>query len=95
MLTDLSELFPVEGKSKTYTLELEMTQLRVADTVHDITEKGPLLFVITNRGDKKLILAGTAGLALIVPCVRRLDPVRVPLHLEIDQELDMNQSDEE
>ena len=27
MLINLSELFPVEGKSKTYTPELEMTQL--------------------------------------------------------------------
>ena len=48
MLINLSELFPVEGKSKTYTPELEMTQFRMADTVYDIAEKGPLSFVITN-----------------------------------------------
>ena len=30
-----------------------------------------------------------------MPCARCLDPVRVPFHLEVDQELDMNQSDEE
>ena len=64
MLINLSELFPVEGKSKTYTPELEMTQFRMADTVYDIAEKGPLSFVITNRGDKKLTLAGTADLVL-------------------------------
>lgn len=95
MLINLSELFPVEGKSKTYTPELEMTQFRLADTVYDIAEKGPLSLVITNRGNKKLALAGTIDLVLIMPCARCLDPVRVPFHLEIDQELDMNQSDEE
>ncbi|MFQ8731542.1 MAG: YceD family protein [Enterocloster bolteae] len=95
MLINLSELFPVEGKSKTYTPELEMTQFRLADTVYDIAEKGPLSLVITNRGNKKLALAGTVDLVLIMPCARCLDPVRVPFHLEIDQKLDMNQSDEE
>lgn len=95
MLINLSELFPVEGKSKTYTPELEMTQFRLADTVYDIAEKGPLSLVITNRGNKKLALAGTIDLVLIMPCARCLDPVRVPFHLEVDQELDMNQSDEE
>ena len=48
MLINLSELFPVEGKSKTYTPELEMTQFGLADTVYDIAEKGPLSLVITN-----------------------------------------------
>ena len=95
MLINLSELFPVEGKSKTYTPELEMNQFRMADAVYDIAEKGPLSFVITNKGDKKLTIAGTVDLVLIMPCARCLDPVRVPFHLEIDQELDMNQSDEE
>ena len=95
MLINLSELFPVEGKSKTYTPELEMTQFGLADTVYDIAEKGPLSLVITNRGNKKLALAGTIDLVLIMPCARCLDPVRVPFHLEVDQELDMNQSDEE
>ena len=85
MLINLSELFPVEGKSKTYTPELEMTQFRLADTVYDIAEKGPLSLVITNRGNKKLALAGTIDLVLIMPCARCLDPVRVPFHLEIDQ----------
>ena len=36
MLINLSELFPVEGKSKTYTPELEMNQFRMADAVYDI-----------------------------------------------------------
>ena len=70
MLINLSELFPVEGTSKTYTPELEMTQFRLADTVYDIAEKGPLSLVITNRGNKKLALAGTSDLVLIMPCAR-------------------------
>ena len=39
MLINLSELFPVEGKSKTYTPELEMTQFRLADTVYDMPKR--------------------------------------------------------
>ena len=71
MLINLSELFPVEGKSKTYDLELEMTQFHAPDGVYGIVEKHPVNLVITNQGDK------------------------VPFHLEIDQKVDMKQTDED
>ena len=51
MLINLSELFPVEGKSKTYDLELEMTQFHAPDGVYGIVEKHPVNLVITNQGD--------------------------------------------
>jgi len=46
MLINLSELFPVEGKSKTYDLELEMTQFHAPDGVYGIVEKHPVNLVI-------------------------------------------------
>lgn len=95
MLINLSELFPVKGKSKSYTHELEMTEFSMFDTVYEVVEKEPVSLLITNQGNKMLTVAGKAHLVLEMPCARCLEPVRVPFHLEIDQELDMNQSDEE
>ena len=43
MLINLSELFPVEGKSKTYTVPLEMTHFKGSDCSYKIVEKEPVL----------------------------------------------------
>ena len=95
MLINLSELFPIEGKSKTYDLELEMTQFHAPDGVYGIVEKHPVNLVITNQGDKVLTVKGEADVCLEMPCSRCLEPVKVPFHLEIDQKVDMKQTDED
>lgn len=95
MLINLSELFPVEGKSKTYTVPLEMTHFEGSDCSYKIVEKEPVTLVVTNQGERVLTVAGKAVLSLEMPCARCLDPVIVPFELEIDQELDMNQTKED
>ena len=52
MLINLSELFPVEGKSKTYTVPLEMTHFKGPDGSYKVVEKEPVTLVITNQGDR-------------------------------------------
>ena len=39
MLINLSELFPVEGKSKTYTVPLEMTHFKGPDVLIKLWKK--------------------------------------------------------
>ena len=95
MLINLSELFPVEGKSQTYTVSLEMTHFKGSDCSYKIVEKEPVTLVVTNQGERVLTVVGKAVLSLEMPCARCLDPVIVPFELEIDQELDMNQTKED
>ena len=95
MLINLSELFPVEGKSQTYTVPLEMTHFKGSDWSYKIVEKEPVTLVVTNQGERVLTVVGKAVLSLEMPCARCLDPVIVPFELEIDQELDMNQTKED
>ena len=95
MLINLSELFPVEGKSKNYTVPLEMTHFKGPDGSYKVVEKEPVTLVITNQGERVLTVTGKAVLSLEMPCARCLDPVIVPFELEIDQELDMNQTKED
>ena len=95
MLINLSELFPVEGKSQTYTVPLEMTHFKGSDCSQKIVEKEPVTLVVTNQGERVLTVVGKAVLSLEMPCARCLDPVIVPFELEIDQELDMNQTKED
>lgn len=95
MLINLSELFPVEGKSKIYTVPLEMTHFKGSDGSYKVVEKEPVTLVITNQCERVLTVTGKAVLSLQMPCARCLDPVIVPFELEIDRELDMNQTKED
>ena len=62
---------------------------------YEVVEKEPVTLVITNQGERVLTVTGKAVLSLEMPCARCLEPVLVPFELEIDQELDMNQTKEE
>ena len=95
MLINLTELYPVEGKTKSYTVTLEMTRFHTAGGCYEVVEKAPVNLTITNQENKILTVEGKAFLCLMIPCDRCLEPVRVPLQLEIDQKLDMNQTEEE
>lgn len=95
MLINLSELFTVEGKCKTYTVHLESDGFKAADGVYPIVDKEPVKLLITNKGDKVLAVEGNAVLNLMIPCARCLDLVKIPFSLEINQILDMKQTEEE
>ena len=95
MLINLSELFPVEGKSRTYTVPLEMASFRAPDGDYEIAEKEPVTLTVTNEGNKVFTVAGEAALTLSMACARCLAPVKVPFHLVIDQEVDMKQTGED
>ena len=70
MLINLSELFPVEGKSKTYTVPLEMTHFKGSDCSYKIVEKEPVTLVVTNQGERVLTVTGKDVLSLEMPCAR-------------------------
>lgn len=95
MLINLSELFIVEGKSKTYTVPLESDRFEEAGGIYTIVEKESVNLRITNQGNKVLTMEGKAVLSLMMPCARCLDLVKIPFSLEIDQVLDMKQTEED
>ena len=95
MLINLTELFSVEGKEKTYTPEIEMDVFQAPEGSLEISSKKPVALKLRNLGGKKLLLEGKAFLSLCIPCSRCLEPVEVPFELELYQELDMDKSEEE
>lgn len=95
MQLNLSELFTSEGKTKHYTLDMEMTQFHAPDGVYEIVEPEAVILHGTNLGGRTLLLAGEAKFSLLIPCGRCLEPVKTPFHLTIERTLDMNLSEEE
>ena len=95
MLINLSELFTLEGKEKTYTPDIEMDIHHGPGGDYEIVSKEPVVLRIMNLGNRKLEAEGQAMLTLIIPCDRCLDPVEVPLEFDIVRTLDLNESEEE
>ena len=95
MLINLSELFPAEGKFKTYRVPLEMESFSVSGGTYPVVRREPVELVIENQGDRVFSVKGRAVLGLSIPCARCLEPVEVPFDLAIDLELDMKKTGEE
>ncbi|MEY8351955.1 DUF177 domain-containing protein [Lachnospiraceae bacterium 54-53] len=95
MLINLTELFTLEGKEKTYTPDIEMKVYHGPGGDYEVAEAKPVLLRIMNLGGKKLEVEGKAKLTLIIPCDRCLDPVRVDLAFDIIRMIDLSESEEE
>ena len=95
MLINLSEVFTLEGKEKTWEVPFEQKEYRGGDGVYPVVSSEPVRVTVKNLGNRKLSLTGSAAVTLEIPCARCLEPVQYPCSLEFDQELDMNVSDED
>ncbi len=95
MLINLTELFTRDGKERTYTADVEMTHLRQPDGEYRLVDKKPVVLHIVNAGDRSLVLDGHAEFALMMPCSRCLEPVKIPFSLSLERVFDMNKTSEE
>lgn len=95
MLINLSELFSVDGKEKTFTQDIEMSGFRALDSVYPIISREPVKLWFQNLGDRKLYMKGSIDVTLSIPCGRCLEPVEHRFQTEVEQEVDMRQSEEE
>ncbi len=95
MLINLTELLSIDGKEKTYTCDFGLDTFQAPDDVYAVVSKKPVRLRIRHLGDRKLLVEGNAEITLSIPCSRCLEPVRTPFHLKIEDELDMNKSEEE
>ena len=95
MLINLSELFSVEGKAKTYTCDLEMDCFHSPEGDYEVVDKSPVVLEIVNEGNRVFAMRGEGEVVLRIPCSRCLEPVEVPIDVEIEDEIDLKLSDEE
>lgn len=95
MLINLTELFTLDGKENTYTPDIEMKVYHGPGGDYEVVDAEPVLLRIMNLGGKKLEVEGKAKLALIIPCDRCLEPVRVDLNFDIIRTIDLSETEEE
>ena len=95
MLINLTELFALDGKEKTYTPDIEMKVYHGPNGDYEVAAAKPVVLRIMNLGGKKLEVEGKAGLTLIVPCDRCLEPVPVDLEFDMIRAIDLSESEGE
>ena len=95
MRINLTELFSVDGKEKSYKVNIEMDSFQAFGDTCKVISKEPVTLHIQNVGGGKLLMEGKTFITLSIPCSRCLEPVDVPVELEISQELDIRQAGEE
>ena len=95
MLINLSEVFTLEGKEKTWEVPLELESFEGLDGKYPVVSSEPIVITVKNLGNRKLAVTGGTKVTLAIPCARCLEPVEHTSELEFDQELDMKVSDDE
>ncbi|MBQ6855913.1 MAG: DUF177 domain-containing protein [Lachnospiraceae bacterium] len=95
MLINLSEVFTLEGKEKTYEVPLELDAYRGEGGEFPVVTADPVKVTVKNLGNRKISLSGSTAVTLSIPCARCLEPVNYTCELIFDDELDMKVSDEE
>ena len=83
MLINLSELFSVAGKAKTYHCNLEMDQFHSPQGDYEIVKKDPVVLEIINEGNRVFHLTGKGTVTPSLPCSRCLETVTVRLSCEV------------
>lgn len=95
MLINLSDILSRDGES----LQREiMTEIESFDSKlgnFPVKEKTPICFTITNKGKKVLQISAKGTLSFLIPCSRCLADIKTDIHLNIEREVDMKQSEDE
>lgn len=94
MLIHLNDVLSCEEKTVAKKAELEMTSFDSRMGSFPFLEKGPVELTITNLGNEKLRITGSAKLTAAIPCDRCLAEVKTPLELAFGREVDMKQTAE-
>ncbi|MBE5972529.1 MAG: DUF177 domain-containing protein, partial [Lachnoclostridium sp.] len=95
MLINLSEVFTLEGKEKTWEVPCEMKYFEGMDGKYPVVSSDVITVTVKNLGNRKLAVTGGAKVTLAIPCARCLEPVEYTCEVEFDEELDMKVSEEE
>lgn len=95
MLINLSEVFTLEGKEKTWEVPCEMEYFEGVDGKYPVVSSEPIKVTVKNLGNRKLAVTGGTTITLAIPCARCLEPVEYTSELEFEQELDMKISDDD
>ncbi|MGN0160519.1 MAG: YceD family protein [Lachnospiraceae bacterium] len=95
MLLDLSELLSGNCREKIFDVTIDMEKYESSLGDFDIVQKSAFELKVVSTGAKKYVVSGESSVILAIPCGRCLKNVETKVDIEIERELDFNETKEE
>ena len=93
MLIDLSELLSTIDKELDVCADIEMSRFTSKMCDYEIVKKQPVLIKLRNTGKRTFTLTSEIDLTLMIPCDRCLEDVKYVMNIKLNNEIDMNESE--
>lgn len=95
MLISLSEIMNTKDKVEHILAPIEMEKFIFEGNSYEFAKKDPVNLTITNLGNKKVLIEGSAKLSLIIFCSRCLKELEYPMDISISKEVDFKVTEED
>ena len=95
MLISLSEIMTTKDKVAHVDAPIELERFDYQGNSYEFTHKEPVNLIITNLGDRKVMLEGSSNLSMSLFCSRCLKELNYPMTISFRREIDFNLSEEE
>lgn len=95
MLISLSEVMSTKDNVREYSVPIELETVEHMGNQYAFHKKEPVEITITNLGDKKVRIKAHTNISLNLFCGRCLNDVIHDMELEVEKEIDFNETEEE
>ncbi|NLL73358.1 MAG: DUF177 domain-containing protein [Clostridiales bacterium] len=95
MLISLSEIMNTKNKVEHILAPIEMENFVFEGNSYTFARKDPVNLIITNLGNRKVLIEGSVKLSLILFCDRCLKDLEYPMDITIDKEIDFKLTEAE
>lgn len=95
MLISLSEIMTTKDKVVRIEAPIELESFDYQGEAYEIAHREPVNLIITNLGNRTVMLEGRTNISLTLFCSRCLKEIPYPMNIEFRKEIDFNQTEEE
>lgn len=95
MLISLSEIMTTRDKVENISAPIEMDRFEFQGDSYEFAKKDPVNLIITNMGNRVVMIEGSTNISLILFCSRCLKEIIFPMDIRISKEMDFSLTEKE
>lgn len=95
MLISLSEIMTTRDKVENISAPIEMDRFEFLGDSYEFAKKDPVNLIITNPGNRVVMIEGSTNISLILFCSRCLKEIIFPMDIRISKEMDFSLTEKE
>lgn len=95
MLISLSEIMTTKDKVAHIQAPIELEAFTFQDNTYEFAKKDMVSLIITNLGNKTVMIEGSTNISLYLHCDRCLKSLPFPMEIHFSKEIDFKQTEED